>query len=122
MALELVGLRALADAFTICHQYFGSVIGPTQPNRAYTVSASNDLDGKHGGPIVETYSLLTRAKKIGMEWIPFDGYCPQKGIHSIPVENPRLGRRLSLDGSRPLETVEASRANPIVLRDGPCRQ
>src|SRR6202790_3237976 len=45
---------ALADAFTICDNYFCSVIGPTDPNRLYTMAASLDPDGKNGGPVVQT--------------------------------------------------------------------
>jgi phospholipase C len=44
----------LADAFTICDNYFCSVIGPTDPNRLYTMAASLDPDGKNGGPILQT--------------------------------------------------------------------
>jgi len=58
---------ALADAFTICDNYFCSVMGPTDPNRLYTMAASLDPDGKNGGPILQTvvtnrtalYSRLT---------------------------------------------------------------
>jgi phospholipase C len=45
---------ALADAFTLCDNYFCSVIGPTDPNRLYTMAASLDPDGKNGGPILQT--------------------------------------------------------------------
>jgi phospholipase C len=45
---------AVADAFTICDNYFCSVIGPTDPNRLYTVAASLDPDGKNGGPVLQT--------------------------------------------------------------------
>src|ERR1700740_282030 len=45
---------ALADAFTICDNYFCSVIGPTDPNRLYTMAASIDPDGQNGGPIWQT--------------------------------------------------------------------
>jgi phospholipase C len=45
---------ALADAFTICDNYFCSVIGPTDPNRLYCMAASLDPDGKNGGPILQT--------------------------------------------------------------------
>ncbi len=41
----------LADAFTICDGYHHSVMGPTTPNRVYTVSATLDPDGRGGGPI-----------------------------------------------------------------------
>jgi phospholipase C len=45
---------ALADAFTICDNYFCSVLGPTDPNRLYTMAASLDPDGKNGGPVLQT--------------------------------------------------------------------
>ena len=45
---------ALADAFTICDNYFCSVIGPTDPNRLYTMAASLDPDAKNGGSILQT--------------------------------------------------------------------
>jgi phospholipase C len=45
---------ALADAFTLCDHYHCSVIGPTDPNRLYSLTATIDPDGKHGGPLVET--------------------------------------------------------------------
>lgn len=45
---------ALADAFTICDNYFCSVIGPTDPNRLYTMAASIDPDGTNGGPVLQT--------------------------------------------------------------------
>lgn len=48
---------ALADEFTLCDNYFCSVIGPTDPNRLYTMAASIDPDGKNGGPLLETLVL-----------------------------------------------------------------
>jgi phospholipase C len=45
---------ALADAFTICDRYHCSVIGPTDPNRLMSMSASLDPSGTHGGPLLET--------------------------------------------------------------------
>ena len=66
---------ALADAFTICDGYHCSVMGPTNPNRYYWMSASIDPEGKNGGPATnnrgkryswETYpERLTRA---GITW------------------------------------------------------
>ena len=46
--------HALADAFTICDRYHCSVIGPTDPNRLYSMSATLDPGGAHGGPLLET--------------------------------------------------------------------
>ena len=48
---------AVADAFTICDNYFCSVMGPTDPNRLYTMAASIDPDGKNGGPLLETLGV-----------------------------------------------------------------
>jgi phospholipase C len=48
---------ALADAFTICDNYFCSVLGPTDPNRLYSMAASLDPAGANGGPLLQ--SLVT---------------------------------------------------------------
>jgi phospholipase C len=55
---------ALADAFTICDNYFCSVMGPTDPNRLYTMAASIDPDGKNGGPLLQTL-IANRASFYG---------------------------------------------------------
>ena len=48
---------AIADAFTICDNYFCPVMGPSDPNRLYTMAASIDPDGKNGGPLLQTLGL-----------------------------------------------------------------
>src|SRR3984893_1961764 len=55
--LDIPYYYAIADGFTICDNYFCSVIGPTDPNRLYTVAASIDPDGKNGGPLLQTLGL-----------------------------------------------------------------
>lgn len=50
--------RALAEAFTVCDNYHCSVLGPTSPNRLYWMSATLDPEGKHGGPLLETPTIL----------------------------------------------------------------
>jgi phospholipase C len=55
---------ALADAFTICDNFFCSVMGPTDPNRLYTMAASIDPDGTNGGPILQTV-ITNRASLFG---------------------------------------------------------
>src|SRR5882762_2866248 len=52
--LDLPFYYAVADAFTICDNYFCSVIGPTDPNRLYTMAASIDPAGQNGGPLLQT--------------------------------------------------------------------
>lgn len=46
--------HALAEAFTLCDGYHCSVLGPTDPNRLYWLSATCDPDGLGGGPIITT--------------------------------------------------------------------
>jgi phospholipase C len=45
---------SLADAFTICDGYYCSVLGPTDPNRLMSMSATIDPAGTHGGPLLQT--------------------------------------------------------------------
>ena len=60
---DLPFYHALADAFTICDAYHCSVIGPTDPNRLYSMSGTIDPAGVSGGPILSTSS--TRADRLG---------------------------------------------------------
>src|ERR1700722_9443460 len=48
---------AVADAFTICDNYSCPVMGPSDPNRVYSMAASIVPDGKNGGPIAQTFGL-----------------------------------------------------------------
>ena len=67
---------ALADAFTICDGYHCSVLGPTDPNRYYWMTASIDPNGRGGGPETnnaerrrltwETYP--ERLERAGISW------------------------------------------------------
>jgi len=53
---DLAFYYALADAFTICDGYHCSVLGPTDPNRVMSISATLDPAGTAGGPVLETYT------------------------------------------------------------------
>jgi phospholipase C len=46
----------LAEKFTVCDNYFCSVLGPTHPNRLMAISANLDPAGVQGGPIIVTNS------------------------------------------------------------------
>ena len=46
----------LAEKFTVCDNYFCSVLGPTHPNRLMAISANLDPAGVAGGPIIVTNS------------------------------------------------------------------
>jgi len=55
----------LAEKFTICDNYFCSVLGPTHPNRLMAISGTLDPAGVAGGPIIVTNETLT----------PYQGTC-----------------------------------------------
>ncbi|MET5115616.1 alkaline phosphatase family protein, partial [Burkholderia pseudomallei] len=44
---------ALADAFTVCDNYFCSLPGPTHPNRSYLMTGTVDPTGRYGGPLLD---------------------------------------------------------------------
>jgi phospholipase C len=68
---ELAFYYALADAFTICDGYHCSVLGPTDPNRIMSLSASIDPNGTGGGPVVETFSdRLAEISTLSWETMP----------------------------------------------------
>ncbi len=60
---------ALADAFTICDAYHCSVIGPTDPNRLMSMSATIDPAGAHGGPLLQT-NLTGRRNAFSWRTMP----------------------------------------------------
>ncbi|PRC94096.1 phosphocholine-specific phospholipase C [Solimicrobium silvestre] len=66
---------AMADAFTICDNYFCSIMGPTNPNRLYLWSGMIDPNGTGGGPITNNdepgFSWTTypeRLQAAGVSW------------------------------------------------------
>jgi phospholipase C len=70
---------ALADAFTICDQYHCSVIGPTDPNRLYSMSAWLDPAGTQGGPILSTST--SRVERFGtLTWTTMPEQLQARGI------------------------------------------
>ena len=66
---------ALADAFTVCDNYFSSLQGPTNPNRLYLWTGMIDPAGSGGGPVTDNsekgYSWTTypeRLQAAGVSW------------------------------------------------------
>lgn len=55
-ATDLAFYYALANAFTICDAYHCSVMGPTDSNHLYWLSAWLDPAGTQGGPLLATTS------------------------------------------------------------------
>ena len=67
---------ALADAFTVCDNYFCSVFGPTHPNRIMAISGTMAPDGKGGGPVVDNtvpasgYAWTTYPERLQAAGLP----------------------------------------------------
>jgi phospholipase C len=80
---------ALADAFTICDHYHCSVIGPTDPNRLMSMSASIDPAGKHGGPLVET--LLAGRDAQSFTWTTMPERLSAHGVSWKMYQDPNGG-------------------------------
>ncbi|QCP48007.1 phospholipase C, phosphocholine-specific [Trinickia violacea] len=49
---------ALADAFTVCDNYFCSLPGPTHPNRSYLMTGMVDPTGTQGGPLLDNSDFV----------------------------------------------------------------
>jgi phospholipase C len=76
---DLPFFHALADNFTICDRYFCSVIGQTDPNRLYSMSATVDLDAT-SGPSLET-QVANRGQYFGtFTWRTYPEQLQDAGI------------------------------------------
>jgi phospholipase C len=82
--------HALANAFTLCDGYHCSVIGPTDPNRLMSMSASIDPDGRHGGPLLHTnVSPALRAGRFS--WPTMPESLEHKGVSWKVYVDPNTG-------------------------------
>lgn len=66
---------AVADEFTLCDAWFCSVMGPTNPNRYYSMTGTIDPARKGGGPAIDNtgaaYTWETypeRLQRAGISW------------------------------------------------------
>jgi phospholipase C len=72
---DLPYYHALADAFTICDGYFCSMLGPTWPNRFFSMTGTIDAAGRKGGPQLDNRfspvsweSYPERLQRAGITW------------------------------------------------------
>ena len=70
----------LADAFTICDQYFCSVAGPTHPNRMFLMTGTNDPTGAGGGPLVDNADVVVKPDLPPFTWTTYPERLEQAGI------------------------------------------
>jgi phospholipase C len=78
---DLPYYHALADAFTICDGYFCSILGPTGPNRFFSMTATIDASGRNGGPQIDSRlrpvwweSYPERLERGGITWRIYHDY------------------------------------------------
>jgi phospholipase C len=81
---------ALADAFTVCDGYYASVLGPTNPNRLYSVSATIDPAGRGGGPVTDNsestpYTWTTYPERLQAHGISWRVYQQQDNFDDNPL-------------------------------------
>ena len=101
---QLAFYYALADAYTICDNYYCSVLGPTTPNRLYFMTASIDPAGTQGGPILETPGLSTAPELFGtLGWDTMPEVLEDKGVSWKIYQPPGL----ATSGSAELMTLAA---------------
>jgi len=82
---------SLADNFTICDEFFCSVIGPTDPNRLYAMSGMLDPSGQYGGPLLETL-VAKRGQYAGkFTWTTYPEQLEAKGVSWKVYTSPALG-------------------------------
>lgn len=70
----------LADAFTICDQYFCSVPGPTHPNRMFLMTGTNDPSGLNGGPLIDNADIVDNASLPAFTWTTYPERLQDAGI------------------------------------------
>jgi phospholipase C len=76
---DLPFFHALAENFTLCDRYHCSVLGPTDPNRLYSMSATIDLNATEG-PSLKT-QVTERPKWMGkFSWRTYPEQLQSKGI------------------------------------------
>ena len=88
---DLAWHMAVADAFTVCDAYHSSVLGPTNPNRLYTVSGTLDPQGKGGGPVIDNnestvpYRWTTYPERLQARGISWRVYQQQDNFDDNPL-------------------------------------
>jgi phospholipase C len=85
---------ALADRYALCQRWFASVMGPTWPNRFYSLLATSD-GNKRNVPLNDLTlpTMFTRLDEAHVKWAQYYGNFPFSGLlpnHSI--EQPEYGK------------------------------
>jgi phospholipase C len=62
--------RTCAEGFTLCDNYYCSVLGPTYPNRLYAMAGGIDPNGENGGPLLATTEISDPRIKLTYTTMP----------------------------------------------------
>ncbi|EFV11892.1 phospholipase C, phosphocholine-specific [Segniliparus rugosus ATCC BAA-974] len=90
---------ALAEAFTVCDNYYCSVFGPTWPNRMMWMTGTIDPDGRGGGPILNNtvpsggYTWTTYAERLERAGVSWKVYAEQDDYGCNMLKNFRSFRQ-----------------------------
>jgi len=103
--------RALANAYTICDQYHCSVLGPTDPNRLYSMTGTIDPNGEHGGPLVETLEKGDPRASGKFTWTTMPEQLSAAGITWKCYTGATLGFE-----DNPLEYFKNFKTNPALAK------
>src|SRR5277367_5650969 len=99
---------ALAESFTLCDEYFCSVMGPTWPNRMYWMTGTIDADSTGGGPIIRNvappggYTWTTYPERLEAAGISWKVYQQEDNYGCNMLENFKVFQQASK--SSPLYT------------------
>ena len=115
---DLAFYYALADAFTICDGYHCSVLGPTDPNRVMSISASIDPTGAGDGPVLETLTGDRQTHYGTFTWETMPERLSEAGVSWKVYNDPTALSELSpfpyfksfTDPSSPAQAETAARA------------
>lgn len=103
---------ALAENFTLCDNYFCSVMGSTWPNRLMWMTGTVDPRGRSGGPIKDTGDK--RAKAGALTWTTYPERLEQAGITWRAYDEHRGSGLNPLHQFRQFRT--ASKGSPLRLK------
>ena len=114
---DLAFYYALADAFTICDGYHCSVLGPTDPNRVMSISATIDPAGVAGGPCLVTQTSERQADYGTFTWTTMPEQLSAAGVSWKVYNDPTALFELSpFPTSRPSTSPRPRRRSRWPLR------
>ena len=110
----------LAEAFTICDQYFCALPGPTHPNRMFLMTGTNDPTGAGGGPLIDNVDPVDD-NVPAFTWTTYPERLQQAGI-SWQVYQQGLDANDPYNGNFGLNVLQNFKQYIDAPADSPLRQ